>query len=864
MSNRVFSCIINMGLCTHVSGLVPTSEVHWYSTSDRGCDAFAVDLIYTCKILAISLRGEKGVVLCFGTYAAVLKWASRFSNDRALVSTVVGTIDPQNRYGEDTSTSPVSRLMNCRGNFPNTQVNASMGPIRESDGSISAVVRLAGGKTTAELDFAPVIAQMIDDKKRAAVAALQKIISEDASLKGEHQASFEKCMGATATEVAGWKRVNLSQFLAGLFLYIVFINENKEDGCLSEIKEKGFMDGFLDAEIEWVDEFVPKSAIVMTDAVSAYLAALFEKYNKLKTLLYYEEPHPFYEFFVCNTIVKSHYDQGKNHFTFTEIHNATPETLAKESPYIIIAAYGGMGKSMMMRHFLLTAINEYHEYGLIPVFAQLKDYRGGADDTDLRSFIYNSSVHLKSAFRMDEFEHLLLEGKILVLLDGLDELGSVYQDNFEMALGRFMDLYPRNQYIMSSRPFTDFVSFDRFTTLRVSAFTNTQALELIDKLEFRPDDQSIKQKFVKALEGGLFESHHSFVSNPLLLTIMMMTFDQIAEVSPRMHIFYRDAYTVLAQRHDASKGAYKRQLKTKLSSDQFADYFAEFCARSYTHEDYEMSEEKAKGYFNDLTERKKHPEISATAQDFLDDLCNNICLMFKEGGHYLFTHRNFQEYFCAVFFSKQKDKDLERIGNFFERSRGRMFANQTFEMLYAMIPEKVEEYIFMPFLDRVIGHCEENEGYWTYLEMMYPEIYYGEENGICTIDAQDPKSFIGAFISELLNISWHRGVTQALPFYEEFLMNKLVVLEETNGEMVDVDEVDQEYIDEYGLPDIVATSYMFSISALRENPELYSEMINILEQENFPVREEYEVLKKYRSDLHSQYDGDSEDLFDFL
>lgn len=496
------------------------------------------------------------MVLCFGTYAAVLKKASHFSNDRAIVSTLVGTIDPENRYGEETSTAPVSRLMNCKDKFPNTQINATVGAIRESDGSISIVARLAGTVNVSDLDFGPVIAQMDEDKKRAAVAALQKIISEDPSLEGNHKDSFEKCMGATAAEVARTNKFNLSTFLAGLFLYTVLINENDDKGCLNEIKKKGFLESFLDADIEWIE--ATAHAVVMTDAVSTYLTALYEKYNKLKTLLYYEEPHPFYEFFVCNTIVRSHYNQAENHYSFTEFQNATPEKLAKESPYIIIAAYGGMGKSMMMRHFLLTAIKDYSTYGRLPVFSQLKDYKGDSDYTDLQSFIYGSSVHLMSAFTPDEFERMLAEGRFLILLDGLDELGSAYQDNFERALERFMDLYPANQYIMSSRPFTDFVSFDKFTTLRVSAFTNTQALELVDKLVFRPDDQSIKQKFVKALDGGLFETHHSFVSNPLLLTIMMMTFDQIAEVSPRMHIFYRDAYTVLAQRHDASKGAFKR------------------------------------------------------------------------------------------------------------------------------------------------------------------------------------------------------------------------------------------------------------------------------------------------------------------
>jgi hypothetical protein len=48
---------------------------------------------------------------------------------------------------------------------------------------------------------------------------------------------------------------------------------------------------------------------------------------------------------------------------------------------------------------------------------------------------------------------------------------------------------------------------------------------------------------------------------------MLLTFEQFAEVPLKMHVFYREAFEVLAKRHDASKGAYKRALKTGLSVD---------------------------------------------------------------------------------------------------------------------------------------------------------------------------------------------------------------------------------------------------------------------------------------------------------
>ena len=828
------------------------------------------------------------MVLCFGAYVSILKCCCPADViNRVLVSTVVASIDPDNRYGDKNDNVSALRLLTSQARFPHIQYEPGSGAIRSQEGTLSTVAALARSMTTEDVaaNFDPVLSLMDADMKKAAVGALYELIRNDASLDTGRRETFVQCVGATAAEIVKTERLNLKTFLAGLFLYTVLTNENSTKEAketVAEIREGGFIDQYREFEVSFITDHEsaeqiakhasaeevtiaqPEIPAVEETCIADYLAALTDKYNTIKTLLYYEEPHPFYDFYVCNTVVKRTPipDPVGFPFRFKEVKEATASILGAMDQYAILAAYGGMGKSMMMRHFLLTAIKDYESCGRIPVFVQLKDYHGGAYPKDLFDFIYTTTLGVQSEILPDQFEIMLNEGRVLILLDGLDELGSAFQSDFETALDRFIDSYPANQYVMSSRPFTDFVSFNRFTIWHLSSFSNDQALELIDKLEFRSDDPTVKEKFVQALHEKLFETHHDFVSNPLLLTIMLMTFGQIAEVSPRMHIFYRDAYAVLAQKHDASKGAFKRQLKTGMSSEQFADYFAEFCARSYTDEKYEMTEDEAKKYYYDLNERRKHPEMTAAATDFLYDLCANMCLMFMESGKYHFTHRSFQEYFCALYFSKQKDKNLQRIGDFFEKTRIHFFATQTFEMLYDMIPEKVEEYIFMPYLDKLLSACENSDDYWTFLEQMYPKIYYGIENGITSIDSLDSRSFIGEFIAQHIDASWNHAYIADVPRYDQFLENQLVLLDD--GDMVDIDELDQDYIDEHGVPEISAYSYMFDIQTIRSNPEVFNDLIAILQRDDFPPMEEYQALIKYRAELHDRFDDEPENIFDYL
>lgn len=333
-----------------------------------------------------------------------------------------------------------------------------------------------------------------------------------------------------------------------------------------------------------------------------------------------------------------------------------------------------------------------------------------------------------------------------------------------------------------------------------------------------------------------------------------------------MHIFYREAYAALSQKHDASKGAYKRVLKTGLTADRFADYFAEFCARSYRDEKFEFTEVEFDKYFTSLNELDKGPH-SLTASDFRDDLVENMCLMFYEGGKYHFTHRFFQEYFCALFFSKQKDKTLKYTGDFFEDKGHRSYTDRTFNMLYDMIPEKIEEYIFEPFLASLFAECDKADGYYTFLRKMYPILFYedGDTNGC---EENEPESFLYGFIIHAQGID--AFITKDdFPVDERFITNEWVYLDEDYHDedldtdaLIDIDEVPWDYKEQFGEPDIVGRNYELKISEVLDRPNLYEDVIALLENDDFPLKAEFLAAREYLTELLDRHDSVGDDFFD--
>ena len=611
----------------------------------------------------------------------------------------------------------------------------------------------------------------------------------------------------------------------------------------------------IDTEISKEPTPTVVQKFIMPD-VYTYLRNAEEKYSTMKTLLYNDQPKQFYNFYVSNKIRYSGLDnnaegrEARNPLNMQFIDDVTVEKIREVSRFTIIIGTGGLGKSMMMRHLMLNAIANYDDQKRFPVFVPLKDFDETADS--LFEYAYSKIGVFDDNISKEQFEQMLTNNSCLLLLDGLDEISAGSVKRFERELEAFTDKYSGNMFILSSRPYQSFVSYERFSLLRLMPFNSRQAMQLIDRLEFRPDEPSIKVKFQAALEKTLFRTHRSFTENPLLLTIMLITFEQYAEVPLKMHIFYREAFEVLAKRHDASKGAYKRALRTGLSVDAFADYFAELCFRSYNDEKFEMTAEEFDGYFNQLNARLVANDKKTTASDFRDDLCSSLCLMFFEGNSYHFTHRSFQEYFCALFFSKQKDKFIARLGDFFEKHQRRMFVDRTFYMLYDMVTEKVEEYIFLPFLTSLFNECEEADGYWTFLEVMYPQITYSSEDEYrFSRRVAEPHSFL---LSAVLDISGFNGIGRIqrdiitlaeLPYYEELEIERIPhrrqrTLFDSKHEEYDIEEVEDE-----------RAGYIcrFTVSEICKKPEDYEDLMAELNDDKFIFKKQYHSVQRYMKEL---------------
>lgn len=824
--------------------------------------------------------------LCFGTFAHVLQLCKLdVVTDPRLVGTMTRTIDPNCEYIKSENATAVHRLLNCTGNLsPGNLSENGTGVMRRPGKSLSNVLLLASGVNSEELSrkFADDVIGLLDeDKKLNAVLALLEIVRSDNLIDDESttgkKRSFIKYVGATKSALLSQSVYVLPDFLAGIFLYTVaagIVNTVGKETIsvltpefiygLKNTTNKQVTDGTYPVDDTAVEDSQGTEPELHDDVFLSYMSKVRTKYSTIKTLLYNDQPKPFYDFYVCNNITWRERVEGQRiPFRRALISEANIKKLAEISRFIFITGAGGLGKSMMMRHLLLNAIDNFETFKLIPVFIPLKDFDNSSGK--LFDYIFAKISDFESGITKADFVKALSAGRCLLLFDGLDEIGMNNVGFFERQLCSFTDKYTANYYVISSRPYQSFVSFERFCVLRLLPFTIEQALHLIDNLDFRPDDPTIKAKFRYELNERLYKTHRAFTENPLLLTIMLMTFEMFAEVPSQMHIFYREAFNALSRTHDASKGAYKRELKSQLSVDAFSEVFAEVCFRTYWDEKFEFSMDEFEVYFQKLTSMYAK---KTTAADFMYDLCYSMCLMYLESGKYYFTHRSFQEYFSAVFLSGQKDDVIKKLGAFFEKRERRMRGDQTFLMLNDLIPDKVDEFIFIPYLQALFDDCDSGEGYWTFLDKMYPTIEY-DSGDVPFITYCPPASYLFtcllSFIKPPVNTFYK---LRDLPEYDEFIETTYYWLQvgkdDDEVDVVEEDKIPSEYIEAYGEPEIAGHHYSVEISTVLEDTDNYRDFVKMLDNDNFIYKLQYLQARACLEHLKKKQQESDASLLDLL
>lgn len=409
---------------------------------------------------------------------------------------------------------------------------------------------------------------------------------------------------------------------------------------------------------------------------SKYLEGLERKYSSTKTIIYRDTPQSIKHFYEPIDLFND------------KIILSSPkiDDLLELKKPIIITGTGGSGKSTFLKYLLLNSLERRK---LIPIFVELRYIE--QEKIGLIDYIYKSlqlkKVNLETEYLDQAFSH----GNFLFLLDGFDELSTIFAQQIGNEIDEISQIYPKCHFIVTSRPGQDFISWTNFIELHTRPLTQEKATSLVERLNF---DEEIKANFIRELNNTLYRSHRSFFENPLLLSIMLITYRDSASIPSELHNFYSLAFEALYYRHDASK-SFNRPTLTDLPVDKGKDIMAAFSLITYLKTQTSFNDHELREF---LSKALKLADCNCEIKDLITDLLRAFCMLLQDGTVYEYTHRSFQEYFAACYLVSATENNQNQLLKQFSKKADK---DITLRLAFGMNPKMIEEKLIIPFLNEM-------------------------------------------------------------------------------------------------------------------------------------------------------------------
>jgi energy-coupling factor transporter ATP-binding protein EcfA2 len=415
-----------------------------------------------------------------------------------------------------------------------------------------------------------------------------------------------------------------------------------------------------DVSKQWIDK------VNWSRASNAYREKVRDLYGEIR-VLGSSQPTPLGNIFTDVYILDK--PTAYRRFDLTELRQ-DPEKLKREeriegvvlvqqegNERLYILGQPGAGKTTFLKYLALQAVEG--KIDRIPIFVGLKQWADS--DMELMDFIALQFAICSFPDALLFIEHILRNGKALVLFDGLDEVPQEANRRTRIIqdLTNFSNQYNDCQCVITCRIAATDYSFTRFTYVEVAPFTDEQIETYVHK--WFADQEQKRDLFLQELVKHEHRGLREMASTPLLLSMLCLAFDQTMHFPQRRVEVYDEAIEALLKKWDTSRSINRDEVYEKLTLGRKRQMFARIAAETFQQGEYFLDQEDVEkriaAFLHRLSPVERAGEIDTEVILKAIEAQHGI-LVQRAHRIYSFAHLSFQEYFTAKYLADNQSEKL--------------------------------------------------------------------------------------------------------------------------------------------------------------------------------------------------------------
>jgi predicted NACHT family NTPase len=321
----------------------------------------------------------------------------------------------------------------------------------------------------------------------------------------------------------------------------------------------------------------------------------------------------------------------------------------------------GVGKTTFLQHLAIQCNRGEFAAHQVPIFITLREFAEESrpkGEFSLFDFI-QTALATSGTSNPSVLESLLQEGRVLLLMDGMDEVLNPDINSVIGEIRKFSDKYYKNSFLASCRTAAQKLQLRGFTDVEIAPFDQLQITTFAQKwfVALTKTTSEVGQEqsaeFIQKLDLPENWQFRQLVVTPLFLHLACWVFQGQGKFPSKRTEFYKQALDLLLGKWDEARGVERDEIYRDFLLPQKLRLLSQLASVTFEQGQYFFDKRTIEQYIEDYLQNLpsatlESEELQLASEAMLKAIeAQHGLLIERARGIFSFSYLAFQEYFTA-------------------------------------------------------------------------------------------------------------------------------------------------------------------------------------------------------------------------